>query len=114
MLMEKWIFDSPDQAGEAFRQFVKDFIQKNKLIDGGLKIGDAAVDLSDIDVPVLNVYATQDHLVPPGSSTALRGCVGSDDYQELSFDGGHIGIYVSRKSQKTIPPSIGEWLADRS
>jgi polyhydroxyalkanoate synthase len=23
--MEKWIFDSPDQAGEAFRQFVKDF-----------------------------------------------------------------------------------------
>jgi polyhydroxyalkanoate synthase len=25
--MEKWIFDSPDQAGEAFRQFVKDFFQ---------------------------------------------------------------------------------------
>ena len=23
--MEKWIFDSPDQAGEAFRQFAKDF-----------------------------------------------------------------------------------------
>jgi polyhydroxyalkanoate synthase subunit PhaC len=21
--MEKWIFDSPDQAGEAFRQFIK-------------------------------------------------------------------------------------------
>ena len=25
--MEKWIFDSPDQAGEAFRQFIKDFYQ---------------------------------------------------------------------------------------
>lgn len=26
--MEKWIFDSPDQAGEAFRQFAKDFSSK--------------------------------------------------------------------------------------
>ncbi|PJB07848.1 MAG: class III poly(R)-hydroxyalkanoic acid synthase subunit PhaC, partial [Hydrogenophilales bacterium CG_4_9_14_3_um_filter_63_34] len=26
--MEKWIFDSPDQAGEAFRQFIKDFYQE--------------------------------------------------------------------------------------
>ena len=34
--MEKWIFDSPDQAGEAFRQFIKDFYQGNKLIRGGL------------------------------------------------------------------------------
>jgi polyhydroxyalkanoate synthase subunit PhaC len=32
--MEKWIFDSPDQAGEAFRQFIKDFYQGNKLIKG--------------------------------------------------------------------------------
>ena len=30
--MEKWIFDSPDQAGETFRQFMKDCYQKNLLI----------------------------------------------------------------------------------
>ncbi|MDN5923574.1 MAG: class III poly(R)-hydroxyalkanoic acid synthase subunit PhaC, partial [Xanthomonadales bacterium] len=29
--MEKWIFDSPDQAGETFRQFIKDFYQGNKF-----------------------------------------------------------------------------------
>ena len=28
MRMEKWIFDSPDQAGEAFRQFIQQFYQK--------------------------------------------------------------------------------------
>src|SRR3546814_11589518 len=32
--MERWIFDSPDQAGDAFRQFIKDFYQGNKLIKG--------------------------------------------------------------------------------
>ena len=40
--MEKWIFDSPDQAGEAFREFMRDFYQGNKLVKGGLKIGDRA------------------------------------------------------------------------
>ncbi len=32
--MEKWIADSPDQAGECFRQFMKDLYQGNKLIKG--------------------------------------------------------------------------------
>jgi polyhydroxyalkanoate synthase len=114
MQMEKWIFDSPDQAGEAFRQFVKDFFQQNKLVEGGLRIGDREIDLKNIKTPVLNVYATQDHLVPPDASRALKDHVGADDYEELTFDGGHIGIYVSGKSQKTIPPAIGEWLARRS
>ena len=37
--MEKWIFDSPDQAGEAFRQFIKQFYQANGFVNGGIKIG---------------------------------------------------------------------------
>jgi len=114
MQMEKWIFDSPDQAGEAFRQFVKEFFQQNKLVEGGLRIGDSLIDLNNIEIPVLNIFARQDHLVPPDSSRALKHHIGSEDYQELAFDGGHIGIYVSGKAQKTIPPAIGEWLAQRS
>ena len=113
MQMEKWIFDSPDQAGEAFRQFARDFFQQNKLVEGGLRIGEHDIDLGKIRIPMLNVYATQDHLVPPDASRVLKDHVGSDDYEELTFDGGHIGIYVSGKSQKTIPPAIGEWLASR-
>ena len=34
--MEKWIFDSPDQAGEAFRQFIKQFYQANGFVNGGI------------------------------------------------------------------------------
>ncbi len=51
MRMEKWIFDSPDQAGEAFRQFIKDFFQQNKLVEGGLKIGEHDVDLKNLKTP---------------------------------------------------------------
>jgi polyhydroxyalkanoate synthase len=111
--MEKWIFDSPDQAGETFRQFIKDFYQNNRLIKGEVQIGSHRVDLKNVTMPVLNIYARQDHLVPPPASIALKDYVGTRDYSELDFPGGHIGIYVSGKSQKTVPPAIGEWLDQR-
>jgi polyhydroxyalkanoate synthase len=111
--MEKWIFDSPDQAGEAFREFIRWFYQENRLIRGDLTIGGKAVKLADVTMPVLNVYAMQDHLVPPSSSIALEKHVGTQDYQKLEFSGGHIGIYVSAKSQKMVAPAIANWLQAR-
>jgi len=113
MNMEKWIFDSPDQAGETYRQFIIDFYQNNKLIKGEVKLGDATVNLKDIKVPVLNVFAHDDHLVPPSASKPLKKYVGTKDYTEISFGGGHIGIYVSGSAQKTVTPAIGKWLNKR-
>jgi polyhydroxyalkanoate synthase subunit PhaC len=112
MRMEKWIFDSPDQVGETYRQFIKDFYQNNLLIKGEVKIGEHTVNLKNITMPVLNIFAKDDHLVPPSAAMALRQYVGTKDYTELSFSGGHIGIYVSGRAQKEVPPAIGEWLND--
>ena len=111
--MEKWIFDSPDQAGEAWRQFIKDFYQGNKLLQGTVDIGGRRVDLAQLTMPVLNLFAEQDHLVPPASSLALGEHVGSKDYTVRSFPTGHIGMYVSGKVQKDLPPLIAEWLRAR-
>ena len=112
--MEKWIFDSPDQAGETFRQFLKDFYQENKLIKGEVELGGRRVDLKNITIPVLNLYAEKDHLVPPASSMVLEEYVGSDDYTARSFPVGHIGMYVSGKVQKDLPPTIAKWLKERA
>lgn len=114
MYMEKWIFDSPDQAGETYRQFVNDFYKYNKLIKGEVKLGGETVDLKNVTVPVLNIFAQDDHLVPPSASKPLKKYVGTKDYTELSFKGGHIGIYVSSSAQREVPPSIGKWLNERS
>ncbi len=113
MHMEKWIFDSPDQAGEAWRQFIADFYQGNKLAKGTLDIGGQRVSLKNITMPVLNVYATEDHLVPPSASLALKKHIGSRDYTVQAFKGGHIGIYVSSTAQAQVPPGIGAWLRKR-
>ena len=112
--MEKWIFDSPDQAGEAYRQFMKDFYQGNKLIKGSFEIGEKRVDLGNICIPILNIYAEQDHLVPPASSLALEKYIGSQDYTVCSFPVGHIGMYVSSRVQRDLPPTIVDWLKARA
>lgn len=112
--MEKWIFDSPGQAGETIRQFIKDLYQGNKLVKGELEIGGQLVDLKRIDVPLLNVYAEYDHLVPPEASIPLNDHVSSTDKEIMAFPVGHIGMYVSSRSKKEIVPVISDWLLSRS
>ena len=113
MRMEKWIFDSPDQAGEAFRQFTQWFFQENRLVKGTVELGGRKVDLKQITQPVLNIYGRQDHLVPPSASIPMERHIGSKDYTAFEMDVGHIGMYVSGKSQKQLPETIAQWLKDR-
>jgi polyhydroxyalkanoate synthase len=110
LTMEKWIFDSPDQAGEAWREFITKFYVENQLVKGEFEIGGVRINLGAITLPVLNLYAEQDHIVPPNCSIALADHIGSRDYTVKSFPVGHIGMYVSRKTQETLAPTIAEWL----
>lgn len=112
--MEKWIFDSPGQAGECLRQFIKDCYQGNKLVKGELKVGDRAVDLKNITMPLLNIYAASDHLVPPAATRPLNDLVGTQDKTLYEFKGGHIGVFVGSKSQKELAPAISQWLHERA
>jgi len=111
--MEQWIFDSPDNPGEMFRQFVTWFYKENRLRNGTLTLNGKTVDLKCVTMPVLNIYALQDHIVPPAASTCLQDLVGTTDYTSYAFPGGHIGIYVSSKS-KDLPRTIASWLKART
>jgi polyhydroxyalkanoate synthase len=112
--MEKWIFDSPGQAGECLRQFIKDCYQGNKLVKGELKVGESVVNLKNITMPLLNIYASADHLVPPSATKPLNDLVGSTDKSLYEFKGGHIGVFVGSKSQKELAPTISQWLHERA
>jgi polyhydroxyalkanoate synthase len=76
-------------------------------------LGKRTVNLKNITMPVLNIYADFDTLVPPVSSKALRTHVGSKDVEELTFPVGHVGMFVSGKTQKTLAPKIAEWINAR-
>jgi polyhydroxyalkanoate synthase len=113
MRVEQWIFDSPDQAGAAFEEFVISMYQENRLARNQLTINGRQVDLRTLKRPVLNLIGTKDHLVPPAASLALGPLVGSKDYTALEFALGHIGMYISARAQHEVPPAIARWLAQR-
>ncbi|MBM4271719.1 MAG: class III poly(R)-hydroxyalkanoic acid synthase subunit PhaC [Deltaproteobacteria bacterium] len=111
--MEKWIFDSPDLPAETFREFITNFYKKNLLIKNELEVGGRRVDLKKITMPVLNIYGKHDHLVPPAACDQFTSKIGSKDKEDLCLDTGHIGIYVSSKTQKEFGPKIIRWLMER-
>lgn len=111
--MEKWIFDSPDMAGEAFKEWIRDLLQQNLLINNRLVLGGRRVDLLNITCPVLNVFGKNDYLAPPSSAKPLSKAVGSKDVATLGVDTGHVGIFVGSTSNKTIIPKIVKWVKDR-
>lgn len=113
MAMEKWIFTSPGQAGETIRTFVKDLFRDNKLIKGELVVGGEKVDVKNITCPLLNVFAKKDHQVPNASSEPLPKHVSSKDTENVLVDTGHIGLFVSGKSQREVVPKVAQFILDR-
>jgi len=107
--MERWIADRPDHPGEVLRQWFQDLYQDNKLIRNELVLGERTVDLRNITMPVLNIYATGDTIIPVSCSKGVGHYFGTDDYTELAVPGGHIGTFVGGKAQKILPPALANW-----
>ncbi|MBX3669178.1 MAG: class III poly(R)-hydroxyalkanoic acid synthase subunit PhaC [Rhodocyclaceae bacterium] len=112
--MERWIADRPGHPGEVMRQWFKDLYQDNKLIRSELELDGRRVDLERIDMPVLNVFAEGDVIIPTSCSRGLDGKFGTSDYSELAVPGGHIGTFVGGKAQKILAPAIAKWIKDRT
>ncbi len=112
--MEKWIFDSPDQAGEAYRQFIKDLYQKNLLIKNELELEGKRIDLRKISIPLMTVMAKYDNLVPNESTIPLMDAVSSTDKDMVVFPTGHIGLFVGDRSHTEGWPRVIDWISARS
>lgn len=111
--MEKWLVDRPHHPGEVARQWIKDLYQLNKLIAGELQLGRKRVNLADVSMPVLNIFAKDDHIVPPAMTRNVGDRFGTKDYTELALPAGHMGVFVSGKTQGMLGENIVQWLTAR-
>jgi polyhydroxyalkanoate synthase len=108
--MNQWNNDHVPFAGAAMEQMVKLLIRENRLMKGTLRLGGRKVNLKSIDVPVLNVVAEKDDIVPLASAEPLADLVGSKDAGNLKLAAGHVGLLAGRKAARETLPSIVEWL----
>jgi len=107
--MEQWLGDSIDVAGEAYAEFLEKFYQDNALYRNELEIGGRAVDVENIQMPVLQVLGEYDHLIPPEASRPFNEVVGSDDVTTIEHSTGHIGLSVSSSSHEHVWPEVADW-----
>lgn len=108
--MEKWIFDSPVMPALVSEEFVKNFYHGNKLIKGNLSIGGREVKTQNLTMPILNIMATDDHLVPGAASQALALIVPDVAYTECFIPGGHVGIFVTLSAKSDLADKVDTWL----
>ncbi|MEX0730626.1 MAG: alpha/beta fold hydrolase [Aquisalimonadaceae bacterium] len=111
LCMEAWMYDCPDQPAVMFWRFVTRFYQENALVSGDLTIGGKLVRLDHITASVLNIYAEEDHLIPPAAARSLADFIPSDRYGELACRGGHLGLFLGSMSRNQVIPAIVNKLA---
>ncbi|MEN6373255.1 MAG: alpha/beta fold hydrolase [Smithella sp.] len=106
----RWIVETPAVPGKAYEEFIQGCYKENALIKKALRIDGHRVDLSRIDVPVLNIMAQYDHIVPVASVKALREAVSSTHYEEFLFPSSHVGLSVGKKAHEALWPRVAQWI----
>lgn len=108
--MNMWVHDGVPFPGEAFRQWIRDFYQQNKLPAGQFRLRGYTVDLSRIACPVLNIAGTHDQLCTLPQAEATMHLIGSQDKEFFVVDAGHVGLLTGSKSKRTLWPKVRDWL----
>jgi polyhydroxyalkanoate synthase subunit PhaC len=112
--MNKWANEPVPVPGAAFKQWVVDFYQQNKLVKGELMLRGRRVDLSNIECPVLNLTGEKDHLVFCDQAEAVMDLIGSEDKEFVVLNAGHVGLVMGRGAKKNLWPQVSNWLKPRS
>ncbi|MFJ8262870.1 class III poly(R)-hydroxyalkanoic acid synthase subunit PhaC [Rummeliibacillus sp. NPDC094406] len=113
-LMQKWLNDGVPFPGEAYRQWIRDFYQDNKLINDELEIRGEKVKLANIKANLLNISATRDNIALPHQVAPLNDKVSSQNKTLHSVETGHISVVTGRKAIKEIHPYIENWITENS
>jgi polyhydroxyalkanoate synthase subunit PhaC len=112
--LDRWAHDHVPFPGEAFRQIMKDLVQGNKLIRGGMELSGRRADLRGIRQAFLAIAADSDVIVPLAATDMQLDLIRSADKRFLTVPGGHVGLVAGSGSRTTLWPEIARWLAARS
>jgi polyhydroxyalkanoate synthase subunit PhaC len=114
LAMNKWVNDGIPFAGAAFRQWIREFYQQNKLVKGEIMLRGRRVDLSNISCPILSVAGSKDHICSLPQAQAIKRVVSSKEVDFHVVDAGHIGLMTGSDAKKDVWPTLLNWLASRS
>jgi polyhydroxyalkanoate synthase subunit PhaC len=111
--LDAWASDNIAFPGEAYRTYIRELYQDNRLIAGTHRVRGRAAVLGAITCPTLVIVAERDAICPPAAATALVDHVGTRDTAVLRVPGGHVGAVVGSRAATHMLPGLVEWLRPR-
>jgi putative long chain acyl-CoA synthase len=95
--------------GPALADFVSQFVNHNRLLEGGFVVGERLLTLADISCPILSVVGTVDEIAPAAGVRAIRQAAPRADVYELALRAGHFGLVVGSTSNQLTWPTVAGW-----
>ncbi|MFE9100876.1 AMP-binding protein [Actinomadura geliboluensis] len=95
--------------GPALAEFLRQFIQHNRMLTGGFVIGDRLVTLADITCPVLTFVGEVDEIASPPMVRGIRRAAPRAQVYEASLRAGHFGLVVGSLAIAQTWPAVASW-----
>ncbi|MBI3782079.1 MAG: alpha/beta fold hydrolase [Deltaproteobacteria bacterium] len=112
--MNQWVSQFIDYPQQAFVQFQKEFMQRNKLIRGSLSFRGKVADLRKIEASLQVFAGTSDQVAPLAAVKAVLDAVSSKDKEMHIVNGGHMGVFAGAGAAEQVWSPIADWLGPRS
>jgi polyhydroxyalkanoate synthase len=113
--MAQWSRDHVPFPGTALRQIVDQFIRRNVLMTGQMRLGGRVIRFEDTSANVLSAYAERDNVVPVAAAEPSMRLVGDPSRRdELRLGGGHVTFATGRQAFQHTLPAIAQWIAEHS
>lgn len=96
--------------GPALRDAMRQLVAHNRLLRGGVVIGDHTVTLADITVPILAFTGETDSIAPPPTVRAIHSAAPRADSYEVSLNAGHFGLVAGKRALEDTWPAVSQWI----
>jgi len=110
--MASWVDDVVPAPGRLLAELYRQFgPTRNKLMKNEAVVGNRAVNLDRITIPVMSVSAARDTIAPPESVDAIQSLIPHAEIVRLP--GGHVGIVAGRSARTLWDRTIEFLRAER-
>jgi polyhydroxyalkanoate synthase subunit PhaC len=113
--MAQWSREHVPFPGAVARQIIDEFIRRNVLMSGRIRLGGREVRLADARGDVLNAFADKDNVVPMPAAAPNSELVGDPAHRhELRLNGGHVTFTTGKRAFQHTLPALSDWIAEHS
>lgn len=97
--------------GPALAEFAHQFIEHNRMLQGGMVVNGIARSLADISCPMLAVIGDADFVASAPTIRPLREAAPNADTWEAHVTAGHLGLVLGSRAQSQGWPAVIEWIS---